>query len=105
MLNAVFLAFSSFFRFLLMHSLKVTFALACETPSKYCIEYSNGTLHDVWTFEFIALLSVVAAIGGYLRASHLHRSSVSNAHISASEGHEDGNEDHLLRRNDDGVST
>jgi len=83
----------------------LTFALACEMPSKYCIEYSNGTLHDVWTFEFIALLSVVAAIGGYIRASHLHRNSNSNAHISASEEHADGNEDHPLRRNDDGVST
>lgn len=51
----------------------VTFALICDTPSKYCIEYSNGTLHDVWTFEFIALVSVVASIVGYLRASQLHR--------------------------------
>lgn len=51
----------------------LTFALTCETPSKYCIEYRDGSLHDVWTFEAIALGSVVLAIGGYLRASNLHR--------------------------------
>lgn len=51
----------------------LTFALTCETPSRYCVEYSNGTLHDVLTFEFIALISVVVAIFGYLSASFIRR--------------------------------
>ena len=52
----------------------VTFALLCDTPSRYCIEYSNGSLHDVLTFELIAVLSAILAVLGYLRASVLHQS-------------------------------
>eukprot|EP00537_Pseudo-nitzschia_pungens_P009128 CAMPEP_0172380280 /NCGR_PEP_ID=MMETSP1060-20121228/70356_1 /TAXON_ID=37318 /ORGANISM="Pseudo-nitzschia pungens, Strain cf. cingulata" /LENGTH=593 /DNA_ID=CAMNT_0013108033 /DNA_START=295 /DNA_END=2076 /DNA_ORIENTATION=- len=51
----------------------LTFALTCETPSRYCVRYSNGSLHDVLTFELVALVSVVVAVGGFLRASKLHR--------------------------------
>ena len=88
----------------------MTFALTCETPSKYCIEYSNGTLHDVWTFEFIALVSVVAAIGGYLRAAHLHRRgdnySTRDGFSNLPSSNENyGDENHSLRRNEDGVTT
>lgn len=50
----------------------VTFSLKCDTPSRYCIEYSNGTLHDVLTFELIAIGSAALAIFGYLRASSIH---------------------------------
>lgn len=52
----------------------VTFSLLCDTPSKYCIEYSNGGLHDVLTFVLIAALSTLVAIAGYLRASAIHQS-------------------------------
>eukprot|EP00980_Cylindrotheca_fusiformis_P011814 scaffold2816_cov121-Cylindrotheca_fusiformis.AAC.30 len=52
----------------------VTFSLLCDTPSKYCIEYSNGGLHDVLTFVLIAAFSTVVAVAGYLRASSIHRS-------------------------------
>jgi uncharacterized membrane protein len=52
----------------------VTFSLLCDTPSKYCIEYSSGRLHDVLTFVLIAALSAIVAIVGYLRASAIHRS-------------------------------
>lgn len=51
----------------------LTFSLLCDTPSRYCIEYSNGTLHDVLTFELIVVLSAFTAVFGYLRASVLHR--------------------------------
>jgi hypothetical protein len=51
----------------------VTFSLLCDTPSRYCIEYSNGTLHDVLTFELIVIVSAVFAIVGYLRASILYK--------------------------------
>mmetsp|Transcript_48696 Transcript_48696/g.49478 ORF Transcript_48696/g.49478 Transcript_48696/m.49478 type:complete len:255 (+) Transcript_48696:301-1065(+) len=99
----------------------LTFALTCETQSKYCIEYSNGTLHDVWTFEFIALVSVVVAIGGYLRASKLHKSEKDDGlqrrddlHTRLGSGvcdvgidgeHAEGNGHNILRRNNNGVST
>lgn len=98
----------------------MTFALTCETQSKYCIEYSNGTLHDVWTFEFIALVSVVVAIGGYLRASKLHRSENddgsqrrddvhtrlgSGSDVGIGGEHAEGNGHNVLRRNEIGVST
>ena len=99
----------------------VTFALICETPSKYCIEYINGTLHDVWTFELITLVSVVAAIVGYLRAAHLYQSENSSDRHTSRGGEEDDfsplaqtttdsnheNDDEaneLLRRNEIGVS-
>lgn len=52
---------------------KVTFSLLCKEPSRYCIKYSNGTLHDVLTFELIVLLSAAFGIIGYLRASALHK--------------------------------
>jgi hypothetical protein len=51
----------------------VTFSLLCDFPSRYCIEYSNGTLHDVLTFELIVVLSAFAAIFGYMRAHVLYR--------------------------------
>jgi hypothetical protein len=51
----------------------VTFSLLCDTPSRYCIEYSNGTLHDVLTFELIVVVSAIIAIVGYLRASVLYQ--------------------------------
>lgn len=46
----------------------LTFSLLCKTPSKYCVEYSNGSLHDVLTFEMIVVLSSAFAIVGYWRA-------------------------------------
>jgi hypothetical protein len=52
----------------------VTFSLLCDVPSRYCIEYSNGTLHDVLTFELIVVLSAFAAVFGYLRASAIYQS-------------------------------
>jgi hypothetical protein len=52
----------------------VTFSLPCDEPSRYCIEYSNGTLHDVLTFELIVVLAAVFAIMGYLRASTIYQS-------------------------------
>ncbi len=88
------------------HTITVTFALICDEPSKYCIEYSNGTLHDVWTFEFVTLVSMVLAIGGYLRASYLYRirpAGRSSQVVDDSANNED-NENGMLQRNENGVS-
>ena len=51
--------------------ISVTFSLLCKTPSRYCIEYSDGTLHDVLTFELIVGISAAFAILGYWRAYSL----------------------------------
>uniref|UniRef100_A0A7S4AER2 Nodulin-like domain-containing protein n=1 Tax=Pseudo-nitzschia australis TaxID=44445 RepID=A0A7S4AER2_9STRA len=95
----------------------LTFSLICEKPSRYCVEYSNGTLHDVLTFELIALVSVVVAIGGYLRASQLRRKELAenphqNQHqqrrqmIQSEEQEQDlGGVALLLQTNEEGVST
>ena len=52
---------------------KVTFSLLCDKPSRYCIEYNNGTLHDVLTFELLVGISAILAVVGYIRASSLFR--------------------------------
>jgi hypothetical protein len=50
----------------------LTFQLRCDTPGPYCIQYRNGTLHDVLTFEILVCVSSVIAIAGYLRALNLY---------------------------------
>ena len=51
----------------------LSFSLVCKTPSKYCVEYSNGSLHNVLIFELIILASAICAVLGYLRASSIHK--------------------------------
>jgi len=51
----------------------LTFSLLCDEPSKYCIEYRNGSLHDVLTFELIVVCSAVIGVLGYVRAATIHR--------------------------------
>jgi len=51
----------------------LTFTLLCDEPSKYCIEYRNGSLHDVLTFELIVVCSAVIGVLGYVRAAAIHR--------------------------------
>jgi MFS family permease len=75
----------------------LTFALRCSAPSRYCIEYSDGTLHDVLTFELIALASAVLAVFGYLRASDLYEE-----HTQAEQDSVESDDDNtvLLEQND-----
>jgi hypothetical protein len=70
----------------------VTFSLLCDVPSRYCIEYNNGTLHDVFTFELIVVLSAIAAIFGYVRASVLYQ----DEHLHSGDGHEGNSEIRVL---------
>ena len=60
----------------------LTFNLLCDKPSRYCIEYKNGTLHDVLTFELIVVMCAVLAVLGYLRASLIHQSERHGEHSS-----------------------
>ena len=91
----------------------VTFALLCDTPSRYCIKYSNGTLHDVLTFELIAIISAGLAIIGYLRASSLQKQQkqqrdhqmVQRQSELQRQIEESDDNTVLLEHNDNGVST
>jgi len=81
----------------------LTFSLLCDTPSRYCIEYKNGTLHDVLTFELIAIASAITAVFGYLRASVIFQQEREEEHVS--DGGEPNNDTTmLLEQNDAGVS-
>lgn len=51
----------------------LTFTLLCDSPSKYCVEYADGSLHDVLTFELIVCLCAVVAVLGYWRASTIYK--------------------------------
>ncbi|CAJ1938292.1 unnamed protein product [Cylindrotheca closterium] len=51
----------------------LTFNLLCDEPSKYCIKYRDGSLHDVLTFELIVCVSAIVGILGYIRAASIHR--------------------------------
>jgi MFS family permease len=51
----------------------LSFRLLCEKKSKYCVEFSDGSLHNVLCFEVLVVMSVIFAIGGYWRASILYK--------------------------------
>mmetsp|Transcript_17003 Transcript_17003/g.28226 ORF Transcript_17003/g.28226 Transcript_17003/m.28226 type:complete len:488 (+) Transcript_17003:114-1577(+) len=51
----------------------LTFTLVCDEPSKYCVEYTDGTLHNVLTFELIVCICAVVAVLGYWRASAIYK--------------------------------
>ena len=51
----------------------LTYRLLCDDPSKYCVVYTDGTLHNVFTFPFLICISGIIAVFGYWRASVLYR--------------------------------
>jgi MFS family permease len=51
----------------------LTFTLLCDKESRYCVEYSDGSLHDVLTFELIVCICAVVAVLGYWRASAIYK--------------------------------
>jgi MFS family permease len=51
----------------------LSFRLLCEKRSKYCVEFSDGSLHNVLSFELLVIMSVIFAIGGLWRASILYK--------------------------------
>jgi MFS family permease len=54
----------------------LTFQLTCNKPSRYCVEFNDGSYHDVLTFEVIVCILAVLAILGYWRASVLKQREV-----------------------------
>jgi hypothetical protein len=51
----------------------LTVALLCDQPSVYCVEYRDGSVHDVLTFELLIVATAILAVMGLRRASDLYR--------------------------------
>ena len=51
----------------------LTYRLFCDDPSRYCVVYTDGTMHNVFTFPFLICISGIVAVLGYWRASVLYR--------------------------------
>ena len=63
----------------------LTYQLSCDDLSRYCISYTDGTLHNVFTFPLLICLSGIIAILMYWRASLLYR----REGLSSRSGHTD----------------
>lgn len=50
----------------------LTFQLTCDTAGPYCVQYRNGTLHDVLSFELLICSSAVIGIVAYSRSLNLY---------------------------------
>ena len=53
----------------------LSFRLTCDRASTYCIEYRDGSLHNLFAFGMIVVVSSAAAVLGYLRAAYLHNTN------------------------------
>jgi MFS family permease len=51
----------------------LTFRISCKSASKYCIEYSDHTLHNLLFYELGICILVVVAIWGYWKALKIHQ--------------------------------
>jgi len=51
----------------------LTANLGCSKVSTYCIEYQDGSLHEVLIYEFGVLTCAVLAVGGLARLSYIRR--------------------------------
>mmetsp|Transcript_23985 Transcript_23985/g.51771 ORF Transcript_23985/g.51771 Transcript_23985/m.51771 type:complete len:496 (-) Transcript_23985:262-1749(-) len=53
--------------------LSVTGALQCEKVSKYCMEYNDGSIHDVLVMELVIIMTAIIAIPSFWRAIWMFR--------------------------------
>jgi hypothetical protein len=60
----------------------LSFRLSCSHPSSYCIEYRDGSLHDIFSFGMMVVVTSVAAILGYWRASIIFAAGQDNEELS-----------------------
>ena len=51
----------------------LTYQLICDDPSRYCVMYTDGSMHNVFTFPLLICISGIIAVLGYWRASVLWR--------------------------------
>jgi hypothetical protein len=56
----------------LQHQIQHDSSFKSHITSAWCVEYHDGTFHNVGAFELLVLLTSLLAILGYLRANHLH---------------------------------
>lgn len=68
----------------------LSFRLICQDESKYCVRYSDGTLHNVGLFELLVVVSSMLAVVGYLRASMIYKRE-------QAVGNDDSSEAELIR--------
>lgn len=50
----------------------LTTNLKCSNESRYCVEFSDGKLHDTATLELLTMFTAVAAVLSYWRVKVLH---------------------------------
>lgn len=55
------------------YTLSVTRALQCEEASKYCMEYSDGSWHNVLFMELVIIFTAIIAIPAFWRAVWMFR--------------------------------
>jgi MFS family permease len=60
----------------------LSFRLSCSHPSTYCIEYRDGSLHDIFSFGMMVVVTSVVAIFGYWRASIIFAAGNDNEELS-----------------------
>lgn len=56
----------------------LTTNLKCSKASRYCIEFSDGNLHDVLSLEMLTMVTAIAAVLSYWRVKVLHSREVSD---------------------------
>jgi hypothetical protein len=54
----------------------LTFSLICNLPSKYCVEFYDGSRHDVRKFVLIICCSALLSILGFWMASTLRQREI-----------------------------
>lgn len=60
----------------------LSFRLGCSHPSTYCIEYRDGSLHDIFSFGMLVVIASAVAILGYWRASTIYVAGEGNEELS-----------------------
>jgi len=45
----------------------------CSNPGLYCIEFSDGSYHNILTFELTIIISAILAVLGYWRATVIYQ--------------------------------
>jgi MFS family permease len=60
----------------------LSFRLSCSHPSTYCIEYRDGSLHDIFLFGMMVVFTSCVGILGYWRASIIFGAGEGNEELS-----------------------
>jgi MFS family permease len=59
--------------------LSVTGALECDAVSRYCLEYSDGTIHNVLVMECVIIITALIAVPSLWRAVWMFRNGPTTA--------------------------